>query len=80
MGKTSLQRKHMGVDSHSSLMMMLCDRARHSPDRPTYTFLKSGYLPEQTIALGELDVQARAIALYSSIPKALELLNVSFTA
>lgn len=45
-----------------TLVALLRDRAKNTPDRPIYTFLKDGEIPSNPLTHQQLDGRARAIA------------------
>ncbi len=50
-------------EEHCTLVDLLCRRSEEHPERPAYTFLANGTIEAATLSYGELDRQARAIAV-----------------
>ena len=46
----------------TTIVGLLCERARRSPERLTYVFLRDGETEETRLALGEIDRRARIVA------------------
>ncbi len=51
------------LDGCRTLADLLCLRSEEHPERPAYTFLVNGTVEAATLSFGELDRQARAIAV-----------------